>query len=191
MGSRRGGVVAILAALTVAVVVAVAVQAGARGSGTAAPGLSSLGTGTHVGQSPSDHVVLGLAAGATGGCEPRGFEFIRVLPDGTLDAGHFRVPAREVLVVTDVDWQYNRGVPGDRQILRLFIENLTTGDSNIAFESTVILNAQGDGGISEAMTSGFVVSSAARICPDLLPGPLGPPFGLNHVILRGYLTAEK
>jgi hypothetical protein len=41
------------------------------------------------------------------------------------------------------------------------------------------------------MTSGFVVSSKARICPDVFPGPHGPPSGLQHLIVRGYLIAEK
>ena len=53
------------------------------------------------------------------------------------------------------------------------------------------LSSLGEGGASEAMTSGFVVSSAARICPDVIPGPLGPPFGLQHLILRGYLAPDR
>jgi hypothetical protein len=41
------------------------------------------------------------------------------------------------------------------------------------------------------MTSGFVVSSKARICPTVFPGPLGPPSGLQHLIARGYLIPGK
>ena len=37
----------------------------------------------------------------------------------------------------------------------------------------------------------LVVSSKARICPDVFPGPVGPPLGLQHLILRGYLIAHN
>ena len=38
------------------------------------------------------------------------------------------------------------------------------------FESTITLNNEGRGGISEAMTSGFIVSSKGRIVVDSYPG---------------------
>jgi hypothetical protein len=46
-----------------------------------------------------------------------------------------------------------------------------------------VLNNQGQGGISESMTSGFVVSSAGRIVVDTFPGG----GVISHVIIRGYL----
>ena len=55
--------------------------------------------------------------------------------------------------------------------------------SNRVFESTIVLNNQGQGGISESMTSGFVVSSAGRIVVDTFPGG----GVISHVIIRGYL----
>ena len=108
----------------------------------------------------------------------------------------WRVPVGQALVITDVDWEYVHpqgvGAAGKIEVLRLFIENLATpSNTRRAFESTIILSSHGEGGISEAMTSGFVVSSKARICPDVFPGPLGPPSGLQHLILRGYLIAEN
>lgn len=150
---------------------------------------------THMGQKASEHVTLEVVGGVTGGCGPALLDFVRVLPDGTTDPGFFRVPRQRVLVVTDVDWQYihpsGAAGAGRIQILRLVIENLGDGGSIRAFESTVTLSSLGEGGQSESMTSGFVVSSAARICPDVFPGPLGPPSGLQHLIVRGYLAPDR
>ncbi|MDQ3852260.1 MAG: hypothetical protein M3299_05440 [Thermoproteota archaeon] len=83
-----------------------------------------------------------------------------------------------------MDWQYNLGAAGQIQTFRVFIENLADPTiSNRVFESTIVLNNQGQGGISESMTSGFVVSSADRIVVDTFPGGSV----ISHVIIRGYL----
>lgn len=140
----------------------------------------------HTGQQPSNHVTLETIQIANTGDPKQDLDFIRINQDGTRPAGPpwFRVPTGQVFVVTDVDWQYNLGAAGQIQTFRVFIENL--GDptiSNRVFESTIVLNNQGQGGISESMTSGFVVSSAGRIVVDTFPcGGV-----ISHVIIRGYL----
>ena len=117
---------------------------------------------------------------------------VAILPNGKA-TGTFRVPSGAFLVVTDVDWQYihpdgSAGAEGI-QILRLFIQNRREPSTcSRAFESTVVLSGLGQGGTSESMTSGFVVAAGSRICPDVIPGPMGPPAGLQHLILRGYLV---
>jgi hypothetical protein len=155
---------------------------------------------THLGQPAGEYVILEVVGGMKGGCGPAKIDFVRVLPDGGTEAGPgglgYRIPEGKLLVVTDVDWQYvhPKGAEGAAkiQILRLSIESLAKpGSSRRAFESTVTLSSQGEGGTSQSMTSGFIVSSKARICPDVFPGPLGPPSGLQHLIVRGYLIAEK
>ncbi len=156
---------------------------------------------THVGQPATELVTLELVGGITGGCGRDLLDFLRILPDGRIQSGPgglgWRVPKAKVLVVTDVDWQYvhpeHERAAGRIQILRLFIENLKDPalGGRRAFESTVTLSGVGEGGASESMTTGFVLSSAARICPDVFPGPDGGPFGLQHLILRGYLAPEK
>lgn len=145
----------------------------------------------------SDYVTLEVV-GVEGGCQDSGLEFVRNLPDGTRDtvnvdsSGNFRIPTGRVLVVTDVDWQYihpdGAAAAGTIQVLGLRIENLDTGDLNPAFASTITLSTTGQGGASQAASSGFIVSSKARICPDVSPGPLGPPSGLQQLIVRGYLA---
>jgi hypothetical protein len=154
---------------------------------------------THVGQPGWEHVTLEVVGGMKGGCGPALLDFVRVLPDGKTEAVPgglgWRVPEGKLLVVTDVDWQYvhPKGAEGAGriQVLRLFIENLAQPGGRRALDSTITLSSQGEGGTSLSMTSGFVVSSKARICPDVFPGPLGPPSGLQHLIVRGYLVAEK
>ena len=150
--------------------------------------------------SASQHVVLEVGGGMNGGCGPAKLDFVRVLPDGSTQSGPgglgWRVPVGQALVITDVDWQYKHpqgaAAAGNIQVLRLFIENLaTTSHTRRAFESTITLSSHGEGGISEAMSSGFVVSSKARVCPDVSPGPLGPPSGMQHLILRGHLIADN
>lgn len=156
---------------------------------------------THMGQPASNHVTLELVKVGTGGCEPCQLDFVRVLPDGNAETESYRVPEGKVLVVTDVDWQYATwGLFETKrvQILRLFIENLAPPYfTRVAFESTITLVDDGygglAGGISERMTSGFIVSSEARICPNVYPGPTcrGEGGGLQHVTLRGYLTEDR
>jgi len=155
---------------------------------------------THMGQLASNHVTLGSTRVGTGGCEPCQLDFSRVLPDGSLEAGVFRVPEGKVLVVTDVDWKYRtHGLFETNRVqsLRLFVENLAGYPPSVAFESTITLVDDGygglAGGISEHMTSGFVVSSGTRVCPDVYPGPACHPEGggLQHLILRGYLIEDR
>lgn len=144
---------------------------------------------THIGQSPKNHVTLEVIRVGNTNDPKQDLYFLRINQDGTRTGGPpwFRVPSGQVLVVTDVDWQYNLGTAGQIQTFRIFIENLSDpAISNRVFESVIVLNNQGQGGISESMTSGFVVSSAGRIVVDTYPGG----GVISHVIIRGYLLAE-
>jgi len=142
---------------------------------------------THMRQRPSDHVTLEVI-GINRDEDPceTGLAFVRIHPDGSRDPvpPYFRVPANKVLVVTDVDWQYGGGQPRGVQTFRIFI---TGNDIPRVFESTITLNDSGEGGISEAMTSGFVVASGSGICVDTFPGG----GQIQHVVLRGYLCRNS
>lgn len=149
--------------------------------------------------SSTQYVVLEVAGGVNDGCGDAQNDFYRNLPDGTNEGGPggagWRVPVGQALVITDVDWQYihpdGAAAAGIIETLRLYVERLgDDGGSQIALDSAITLSSQGQGGISEAMTTGFVVLSNSRICPDISPGPQGPPSGLQHLILRGYLIAD-
>ncbi|NTW51637.1 MAG: hypothetical protein HGB22_03515 [Chlorobiaceae bacterium] len=149
--------------------------------------------------SASQHVTLEVVGGLNGGYGPSKLDFIRILSDGTSQSGPgglgWRVPAGQALVVTDVYWQYvhPQGAAGFDKImvLRLFIENIANPmNSRRVFESTITLSSKGEGGTHEAMASGFAVSSKGRIGVDITPGPIGPPSGLQHLLIHGYLVAD-
>lgn len=145
---------------------------------------------THMGQPVSHHVLLEAIGVASTGDPSRDLDFFRILPDGTMTPGGsagFRVPTGDMLVVTDVDWQYS-GNPGNSQTFRVFIKPLKGDDpGRRVFESTITLNGEGHGGTSEAMTSGFVVSPNVRLAVDTYPGG----GKIQHVLLRGYLVSAK
>ena len=132
---------------------------------------------THMGQAPADHVVLTFNST---------FDLVRIGPDGRRETVPFKIPQTKVLVVTDVDWQMNPPMVGQKfHRLRMTIVNLETNEENTAFESSAVLNDLGQGGINVGMTSGFVVSSKAKIKVD------PPSIATGYtVIIRGYLTRE-
>jgi hypothetical protein len=146
---------------------------------------------THLDQSPSAQIVLQVATGESS-CSgiAAGHTFRQISQDGTAALQPFAMPVGRSLVITDVDWRYahpnGAAAASRRVVLRLFLQNLADPTHlEPLFESTILLNA--DGGTSEAMTAGFVVSDAAQLCLDTSEEPKGPPSGLQHAILRGYL----
>ncbi|MGB5089902.1 MAG: hypothetical protein WBN72_03050 [Nitrososphaeraceae archaeon] len=139
---------------------------------------------THTGQPPSRHVAL-EQVGVAGGRDWK-----RIGPDGKPIGGFpFRVPEGQMLVVTDVDWRYFGGTRGQIQTLTIFLRPLDDPEEegDAVFESTIKLNNRGEGGISVAMTTGFVVSSNGFIFPEM-DSPGGGGF---NVRLRGYLCDES
>ena len=159
--------------------------------------LTGCAGGTHLGQPSEAHVVIESASGDTG-CtgSTAGTTFRRVFQDGNGALQPFQMPPDRSLVVTDVDWQYRHpsgaAEAGTRVVLRVFIQNLANpNERERVFESTIFLNDEGEGGISEAMTSGFVLAPTAQLCVDTGENPKGPPFGLQHAIMRGYFIAPS
>ena len=159
----------------------------------AVPAAGSLGAvASAPGPTSGTPILLSLVGGVNGGCGAGLFEFQRILPDGT-SGNIFRVPAGSNFVVTDLDWSYvspsGTSTAGTIQTARLFIQNLANPFmQERGMESTITLSNTGQGGTSTNATTGFVVSSKARICPDVFPGPMGPPFGVQHMIVRGFLN---
>jgi hypothetical protein len=136
-------------------------------------------------------VVLEMVVAAKDGCGPLKLDFVRSLTDGTSSQEPFRVPPGRALVITDVDWHYHSGGPNLVQVLRLSVQNLTEpGKARRVFESVIRLDVNGVGGTSEHMTTGFAVSPDARVCLEVVPGPIGSPMRLSKVLMRGYLTRQ-
>ena len=129
---------------------------------------------THVGAPVKDLVTLQVTSGTRNGCGPAKFDVVRVLPDGTSDAEGFRVPNGRSMVITELDWYYFNGPPGLTVVLSVFTENLRDASKrSTVFQSPLRLGPDGVGGASERMTTGFAVSSSARLCFDVLNGSIG------------------
>jgi len=147
---------------------------------------------THVPTPVNDLITLQVVSGTRNGCGPAKFDVVRVFPDGTSGPEGFRVPDGRSMVITELDWYYFNGPPGLMVVLSVFAENLRDASKrNVVFQSPVRLGPDGVGGTSEHMTTGFAVSSAARLCIDLLNGSIGTPMRLSKVLLRGYLVDER
>lgn len=157
----------------------------------AVPGYLCAADITHVGTSASDLLTLQVISGARTGCGPAKFDVIRVLPDGTSGAEPFRIPEDRSMVITELDWYYFNGPPGLTVVLSVFAENLRDPSRrNTVFQSPIRLGSDGVGGASERMTTGFAVSSSARLCFEVLNGSIGYPMRLSRVLLRGYLIDQ-
>lgn len=137
---------------------------------------------SHIGQLPSNHVML---SGTGMGKDDLGAEiygFFRIYPDGTTDPSTFKLPSGKALVVTDVDWNYNTGEKNRVQTFNIFMLMPENNIRNVIFASTVIGDEFGSGGASVSMTTGFVVSKMDRMIPNLDASGF-----LNDIILRGYI----
>lgn len=140
---------------------------------------------THMGQPPNQHVSLQSVGSGNS------IIFDRINADGTKSP--FNIPVGSVFVVTDVDWRYGGGHHRRSQTLEISIQKIHSGDPEEdeleperVFASTIVLDRDGQGGKSEALTSGFVVSSAGRIVINTEPSG-----GSAIVYIRGYFTLES
>jgi hypothetical protein len=132
-----------------------------------------------LGQPIRDHVTL-MCYGTVQGDSSVTWTFYRIFPDGTVDG--FSIPQGRILVVTDVDWNYNTGEHNQAQIFSIYMKMPKKNIRNKVFASTVIGDEYGSGGASVSMTAGFVISKMNRMEPMLeFTGYL------NDIILRGYL----
>ncbi|HEX9421302.1 MAG TPA: hypothetical protein VGA81_19755 [Methylomirabilota bacterium] len=161
---------------------------------------------THVGVPAADHVVLYALRNIAGGCVQAGYEFFRAnvgglgsVPNPDVDPP-FRVRRGRHLVVTDIDWDYihpqGAAAAGTRHELVLRVQRLGVPTQVMSvLKSATLLNTDGKGGAQASLTSGFIVSAGARLCPIVFPGPTvdpgGTSAGLQEVIVRGYLVASR
>jgi hypothetical protein len=119
-------------------------------------------------------------------------DFVRVFPNGFRATARFQIPPGEAFVVTDFDWYYDdpegAAAAGRTIVLRLWIVStgILAGKHPVAF-STITLNEEGEGGASEHLTSGFVVSSQATICVDRDGASANASGPVN---VRGFLQGE-
>jgi hypothetical protein len=161
---------------------------------------------THMGVPATEHVVLYALRNIADGCVQAGYEFFRVNvgglgspPNPDVDPP-FRVRRGRHLVVTDIDWDYihpqGAAAGGTRHELVLRVQRVGVPTQVMSvLKSATLLNTDGKGGARASLTSGFIVSAGARLCPIVFPGPTvdpgGTSAGLQEVIVRGYLVASR
>ena len=143
---------------------------------------------THLGQTPENHVVL-MSLDRPGDWRT---DWQQIFPDGTVIGPPWRIPARMMLVITDVDWFYQNSElpPGTAVLLRLLTCGFQAVQERgyVVFESSAVLGPFSSGGANVAMTTGFVVSSQAFINVYFWVGDVGP--APPEVFLRGYLMRD-
>jgi hypothetical protein len=141
---------------------------------------------THLGQVPANLVTLRLYSGVPGGCGPDEFEFRRMLAtEGDAEPLSFRVPTGYVLVVTDVEWNYSYGAPGE-QALDFVIATPPFSVGASIFRTVLVFSGSGTRGESHPMTAGFVLAEGTRLCATISPGG----GNLLYCVVRGYVVSS-
>ncbi len=150
---------------------------------------------SHLGQNISDHVTLELVGGINGGYGGERLGWVRILPNGGIQAGpgggNFVVPDRHYLVITDLDWQWNdhgAANAGAAVTLRLFVVGPDNDQGRRLLESTITLSPSGQGGTTTHWVAGGVFGAGCRIGIDT--SPLAPGGHLQHALLHGYLATR-
>jgi hypothetical protein len=154
------------------------------------------GPDTHVGQPASQLVTL------YGSCDPINCTetLLRVLPSGNLQTcpmGRdapvkcaFTAPDGMVLVVTDVDWNFEASNPGSSMLLHLDFEK-DQGLGLTAYASYIRLSgAEPTKGVHDPFTTGFVLPPKMRLRPIYFSSNV-VDFWRATVYVRAYLVADK
>lgn len=123
------------------------------------------------------------------------YGFLQILPDGTppwasvlTSYDFYSIPEGYTLIVTDVDWRAENGAPGKTAALQLHIAPSDLSYiGNCVFESTATLDSSGCGGASVSMTTGFAVSSGARLIATSYPSNNY----MKEILVRGYLVPSN
>ena len=110
-----------------------------------------------------------------------GYDFRRVLSNGTRANSEFVVPPNRVLIVTDVIWDLNQPNNSTGTTIHLGVRG-AGGAAHVVHVSH--LTGDGSGGISstESLKTGFAAAAGATIGMSI--AGLGP----SNVILHGYLV---
>jgi hypothetical protein len=125
----------------------------------------------HTKQDPRTHIVLTREPSVPGGCGLQNSEFFQIFPNGQKATSPFRIPNRQLLVVTDVDWWLANFQPPDAPGYSTYFELALEHQAGAhfthyrAFRDVGITDPQDRLGRSVSMTTGFVVSPGTRICP--------------------------
>lgn len=135
---------------------------------------------THLGIRPEDHVVLERI-----GDETQYGAWQRTFPNGT-SVSPFLIPEGRLLVITDVACRIrvSETPPSSNINVTLLLARLEDLQQSVPVHwSTILLDANGSGGVSESAASGFIANEEVTIIWEQDAGGDAEP----GFILRGYL----
>lgn len=155
---------------------------------------------THLGQPTERHVTLVYHGEPLG--EVCNDDLSRVSASGGKSAEPFVVPARHVLVVTDVEWRVlfdARHTTAPRSVHLNISVSRTEPLTRVFMSRTVAIAADAHSwyGTSEQLTSGFLVGPGTEICASawILGGSKATAdtnrFELGHLVMRGYFMFDR
>lgn len=101
---------------------------------------------------------------------------------GTGSFAAFAIPAKQVLVVTSIDWQTG-GVTASRLITATIISQATGTPSEVIARSSSVSDEGASAGGTVLFPSGIPVKSGRTVCLNV--------DGLSFSVLHGYLTKDK
>ncbi|MBM4275625.1 MAG: hypothetical protein FJ134_14365 [Deltaproteobacteria bacterium] len=146
------------------------------------------GDATHMGQIASKHVLLS----GIYDLETENLKFYRVHYDTRLETKNYRVPPKEVLVITDVTWTFAGSSADAGRTAVVSLSIYRPGKKNYAetFLSSATLDATGWCLKNEKVVSGVIVGAdmEVRLTP---PSPALTSDIPQTIFLRGYLAPRK
>ncbi len=155
---------------------------------------------THLGQKAEDHVMLQWTyITGVSSCSFSNQGFVEVFPDGTAATQQYVVPAKHVLVITDVEWDMSEEalVPWLADTYNLIFGLRLLPGAHTVFEATEPLTSHYAAvkrwGGSRSSTAGFRVKPNVDLCPflGLIQDGGSAAASLGSIQLRGYVVKSK
>jgi hypothetical protein len=106
----------------------------------------------------------------------------QVLPDGTILP--FTIPAKQVLVITEVNWGVVFGPASQSAVIGLSVQAPSAMQANAFFVDVVPTDSAGTAGRSSVVANA-IVRSGNTLCVDNVTS------GTATVIVRGFLTKDR
>ena len=105
--------------------------------------------------------------------------------DSNGNSSAFSIPAKQALVVTEVDWQTFNGTSGTDTIVSVAIQN-SSGCSFLGAQSVGLTDSVGNAGGTLVFPTGLVLRPGTQICFTL-----GSNGSLNFANVHGFLTKDQ
>jgi len=118
---------------------------------------------------------------------PSSSAYVQQLPTGEFAAADYVIPAGQMLVITDIEVTFRRGLGEAGKSASYFLENTdsSTGGTAIRARLHATLNAEGDGEDDRHLQTGILFPSTSTLKDSL------PVASFDAAVLRGYLVPQN